>query len=299
METKKRRWPTVVLIIFILVVAALYVYLYLMPEISGSLTPTYIVQYASVQKTDDAHCIVVRDESVVKAGHTGSISYYSKETEKTRKGFTVADIYSGNNKYSLNCESTGFISYYLDSYEDFFNPSNLGSLDLEQYWEFDVVPENTVRNETTIEEPVFKLIKSNTWYFLIFVPEEEMSNYTLNSSVSVILEDGTKIPATVSRFLGDGEKRAIVASTKRFYENFAKLRAINVTVITSETSGLIVPQTAISTNEEGKTGVFVLGIDDEYTFKEVEIISRDEENVLVSEGQSLKLYDEIKRNADD
>ena len=155
METKKRRWPTVVLIIFILVVAALYVYLYLMPEISGSLTPTYIVQYASVQKTDDAHCIVVRDESVVKAGHTGSISYYSKETEKTRKGFTVADIYSGNNKYSLNCESTGFISYYLDSYEDFFNPSNLGSLDLEQYCDFDVALE-LVRTSTlfTTHTPV-------------------------------------------------------------------------------------------------------------------------------------------------
>lgn len=297
METKKRRWPAVVLLIFILVVAALYVYLYLMPEISGSLTPTYIVQYASIQKTDDAHCIVVRDEEVVKANHTGSVSYYAKETEKTRKGVTVADIYSGSNKYSLNCESTGFISYYIDSYEDFFNPSNLGSLDLEQYWEFDVVPENTVRNEITIEEPVYKLIKSNTWYFLVFVPQDEMGNYALNSTINIILDDGTTIPASVSRFLGDGDKRAIVASTKRFYENFAKLRAIDVTIVTKEVSGLLVPSTAVAENEEGKTGVYVLGIDDEYAFKEVEIIGNDNENILVADGQNLKLYDEIKRTA--
>lgn len=297
METKKRRWPIIIFIIFILAVAALYICLYLLPQISEAMKPTFTVSYDKVELTDDVHCIVVRDEQIIHADRSGAISYYSAETEKTRKNFTVADIYAGGTKYSMNCPSTGFVSYYIDGRENYFTPDKLGELDINDYKDLVLTPDNTVRNEAEIGEPVYKLITSNTWYFLLIVPESRIDQYSLNSKVVVKMPDGTQIATTAIRFLGDGETRAVVCSTKIFYDDFAKLRTLDLTVITKSFEGLCVPKTAVATVDE-KQGVYVLGVDDEYNFKEIEILTEYDDYYLAAEGGSLRLYDDILRNAE-
>lgn len=296
METKKRRWPVIILIIFILAVAALYICLYLLPQISESLKPTATVQYDKVELTDDVHCIVVRDEQLVYAQRSGNVSYYSNETEKTRKGYTVADIYSGGNKYTVSCPSTGFVSYYLDGMENYFVPSKLGEINIDEIKDLILEPTNNTKNTVETGDPIFKLITSNTWYFMLLVPDSDLAQYSLNSKVIIKMPDGEQISATVNRFLGDGDTKAVVCSTKIFYSNFAKLRTMDLTVITKSFEGLSFPKTALATEGE-KQGVYVLGIDDEYSFKEVEVISEYGENILAAEGQNLKLYDEILRDA--
>jgi len=296
MENKKKRWPVIVFIIFILVIAALYVYLYLIPDISGSLTETYTVVYGDVEITDDARCIVAREEKVYTAPKTGSLSYYSKENEKTRKGFTVADVYSSDQKESLKAETTGYVSYYIDGKENYFVPASLGALNVEDYCNLDITPNNTVRNETKIGDGVYKLITSNTWYLLLVVPESELGQYTINSSVQIRIDDDTTIKATAYRFLGSGDTRVVVCSTKQYYEDFAKIRTLDVTVVTKSYSGLLVPKTAIATVDE-KQGVYVLGVDEEYVFKEVQILTETQDNVLVSSEGVLRLYDEILRDS--
>ena len=293
-ETNKKKWPYIVIAVFLVILVLLYVYLYLLPNITDTLTPTYIVQRDSHLVTNDSKCIVVRDEEVFYAEKTGSLTYYSKETEKTRKGFVVADIYSGN-KYSYSCPTTGFVSYYIDGYEDYFTPDTIGSLDVDEYANLEVVPENTVRNETQIGQPVYKLIKSNTWYMLFLVSEEDLSKYTINANITVQLNETDLVTAKVIRFLGDGETRVVVASTKLYYENFAKLRTLNVHVITKQTDGFTIPTSAICT-QNGKQGVLVLGVDEDYVFKEIEILASDDENTLISSEGKIKLYDEILRN---
>jgi len=295
-KIKSKKWIYIVCAIFVIVVAALYVLLYLFPSITGSLTPTYIVDYGTVSTTDEAKCFVVRDEEVFYAKKSGSLTYYSKETEKTRKGFVALDIYSGSNKTSYSCPSTGFVSYYIDGYEDYFVPDDVGSLQIDDYKDLEIVPKNTVRNEAQINEPVYKLIKSNTWYLLLIVPEEELSLYSMNDKISINLNDTDVITANVVRFLGDGETRVVVASTKMYYENFAKIRSFNATVTTKETSGLFVPTTAINTVND-KQGVYVLGVDEDYVFKEIEVLIDGDEYTLISDSGNIKLYDEILRNA--
>ncbi|MCQ2554001.1 MAG: hypothetical protein MJ150_06840 [Clostridia bacterium] len=298
-ETRKKKWPYVLTVIFIIVVAALYVYLYLIPSVTGSLTPTYIVESGTFTERDaDTKCFVVRDEQVFYAEKTGSLSYYSKETEKTRKGFVVADVYAGN-KYSMACPSTGFVSYYIDGYENYFTPNSIGSLNVDEYIGLDIVPENTVRNEAQIGEPVYKIVKSNTWYMLLVVPEDKMGLYTINSNINIYFSDEPTdfVKAKVVRFLGEGATRIVVASTKQYHEDFAKLRTITVQVDTKSYSGLTVPTTAIAYEEE-KQGVYVLGVDEEYVFKEIEVLyqSDDLEYTLISDTGDIKLYDEILRD---
>lgn len=296
METKKRRRALILCIVFIIVVAALYVYLYLLPSISGSLKTTYIVEYGLVQATDEARCIVVRDEEVQYADRSGTISYYSKETEKTRKGFAVADIYSGGSKVSMYCPTTGFVSYYMDGYESYFVPDTLADLKIDDYANLNIVPENAVKNEVVVGDQVYKLIKSNTWYLLLIIPEENLELYQIGKTVKINLNDKDVITATVSRFLGDGTTRVVVTNTKNFYENFAKLRCLNVRIAASETEGFFIPTAAIATEEE-KPGVYVLGVDNEYTFKEIDTLVPGEEYTLISGDGKIKLYDEILRDA--
>ena len=296
-EKNKKKWPYVVIAVFVLILVLLYAYLYLLPNITDTLTPTYIVERDSHLVTDDPKCIIVRDEEVFYAEKTGSLTYYSKETEKTRKGFVVADIYAGN-KYSYSCPTTGFVSYYIDGYEDYFTPDTIGSLDVNEYANLDAVPENTVRNEAQIGQPVYKLIKSNTWYMLLLVSEENLSKYTINANITVQLNETDSVTAKVIRFLGDGETRVVVASTKLYYENFAKLRTLNVHVVTKQTEGLAIPTSAICT-QDGKQGILVLGVDEDYVFKEIDILVSDGDKTLISSDGKIKLYDEILRNGQD
>lgn len=293
-ENSKRKWPYVVFAVFMIILISLYAYLYIFPNITDTLTPTYIVQQDSYLVTDEPKCIVVRDEEVIYAEKTGTLTYYSKETEKTRKGFVVADIYSGS-KNSYSCPVTGFVSYYIDGYEDYFTPNNIGLLDVNEYADLEVVPENTVRNEAQIGQPIYKLIKSNTWYLLLIVSEDDLNKYTMNGNITVQINETDSISAKVVRFLGDGEKRVVVASTKLFYKDFAKLRTLNVNVITKETDGYSIPTSAICT-KDGKTGIYVLGVDEDYVFKEITILVDGDDMTLISSDGNIKLYDEILRN---
>lgn len=292
-EKTKKKWPYVVLIVFLSILVLLYAYLYLFPSITESLTPTYIVTKGIDTLSDDAKCIVVRDEEVIYAQKSGTLTYYSKETEKTRKGFVVADVYAGN-KQSYACPSTGFVSYYIDGYEDYFTPDTLGSLNIDDYKDLEIVPKSSVRNETLIGEPIYKLIKSNTWYLLLIVPEENLSKYTINDSITISLNETDDVSAKVIRFLGDGPTRAVVASTKLYNENFAKLRTLDVHVVTKKTEGLMIPTTSIATVDE-KIGVYVLGVDDDYVFKEINVLVEGDEYTLISDNENIKQYDEILR----
>ncbi|MCQ2552464.1 MAG: hypothetical protein MJ148_03845 [Clostridia bacterium] len=296
--SKRKRIGLIILIVFLVIVAGLYVYLYLIPSISGSLTQTYIVEYGEVTTTDDTDCIVVRDEQVFYAEKTGSVTYYSEETEKTRKGFVVADIYAGN-KYSMACPNTGYVSYYLDGYENYFTPDNIGTLEIDEYVNAELdEPYNSVRTDVSAGEAIYKLITSNTWYLLLVVPEDRLPEYTIGSSVTIDVAENKSIKASVDRFLGDGATRIVVCSTKDYYEDFAKIRKANVHVITRKQEGYFVPATAIEQKDDIQ-GVYVLGVDGEYVFKKVDVLDASGDLVLISSEGNVRLYDEILRNASD
>jgi len=295
MESKKRRWPLIILIIFIIVIAALYVYLYLVPQLTGSIAETYIVDKGVITQVSPVNAIVVREEEAVKAPVSGNISYYSGETEKTRQGFVVADIYSNGEKHSLSCQKTGIVSYYIDGYENMFSPSSLGAINIEEYIDFDVSPVDEGKSSVTAGDTAYKLITSNTWYFLLIVPKENKPSYPISGNLKICLEDGTIISAVVMRYIGLGDTIGVVAYTKDYYSEFSKLRSIKADVISKETEGYMIPSTAIGEENE-KSGIFVLGLDGEYYFREIEILGVDGDNTLISSDGNIKLYDEILRD---
>ena len=297
-ENKKSRVPIVLAIVFILILAALYVYLYLLPQISGSRTENYIVNYARVRESADLKCILARSETVYTSGGPGSVSYYVEEGVKTRKTNRVADVYS-TSKQSFYALHTGFVTYYLDGYEDLFQPERFSELDPDELYSMkDIIPKSEKPAQVDSDKPIFKIIDSDVWYVLILSPMSEKGRYYSGQKLTVEFSDGASVPATVS-YLKDGtDHQLVVADVSRWYEKQLQIRTVQAKVISSETEGLLVPTSAITTNGE-TYGVLVMGIDGDYTFKPIDVLIEGESETLISSDGAVKLYDEVLKDARD
>lgn len=312
MDKKKKRTLLIVMtIIFIVVAAGLYVYVYLIPSISGALTPTYVVNAVNMESYYYGKAIVVRDESCIYSGYSGTLSCYVNESEKTRIGTRVADVYTSNDRIGYFCPFTGFVSYYRDGYEDILTPESVLSMDPSEYLDINALPVSSVQSEVTADSFVYKIVDGSTWYLLLPVTEEQLKSFRIGSNIEILLEDGTALKAEAERVLGE-DTLSIMAKVLSYYKDFCKIRTVQAKVISKQTKGLEIPVTSVAYEDE-KAGVYVLGTDGEYHFTRVEILDEKDGSYAVSENQfteitpdgtekivySISLYDEILRDAKD
>ena len=104
-------------------------------------------------------------------------------------------------------------------------------------------------------------------------------------------------------------KVKIILRTVYYYENFAKMRACPVTLVTYDESGVIVENSSIA-EEKGKSGVYVKSKNNEFFFVPVKVYATDGEKSLIADdfyydmdndGEmviTVEVYDEILKNAD-
>jgi putative membrane fusion protein len=308
-QDKKNKKTIVTITVFILLCASLYIYIYVIPGISGALTRTAIISYGNLKVSDETTGFLVRNEVVLSANQSGSISYYVEEGLKTRKGTKVLDIYpSSGTPAGYACPSTGVVSYYIDGYEAYFTPENISNLEFSKLQEMDISLENTSRSKTGRTEPLYKLILDDVWYIVVLVSENNVDKYTLDSKVTIEFGDGNVDGYTTALIQKSAGWLAIV-KTDKYYKNFAKIRQASITVITEDYQGLIVPNTAI-TEENGQPGVYVKDLAGDYHFTRIKAITTDGNYSLVhsayfyetdSQGAQIKIYtveiyDEILRN---
>ena len=295
-EKKKSRLPLIAIIIFVIVLVALYAYLYILPGIEDSRKESSVVYYTRVQDQKKSQCVVLRNEVVVNSGGAGSVSYFSEEGVKVRKYTKIADVYSGTDRRMITAPATGFLSFYLDGHED---------LDPEQFPEMDIAqiagtkfgtPESSVPDSVDDDVPLFKIVNSDVWYVLVIEPIASASEYTRGSSLSIEFPDGTLVPGEVDSFRDDGGYRAFLVSVSRYYDKAPQIRSFEGSVISSVYEGLLIPPESLATNGEN-IGVYVMGLDGEYTFKTIEIITRTPDGILIQDGGSVKQYDEVLNDA--
>lgn len=91
MSRRKRQ----ALAVFVLLLIVLFTIIYILPNITGALTQTSIIEYGSIQVSDEVTAYFVRDERMYLANQTGTINYYVAEGEQVRKGVKVLDISLG------------------------------------------------------------------------------------------------------------------------------------------------------------------------------------------------------------
>lgn len=314
----------VLLLAFLVAVGALYAYIYIIPSISGALTPTVIVEYGQMQTSNEARAIVIRSEQIVPSEQTGNAVYYAPECEKTRRGQKVADTYptgGGGQGYFLS--KTAVVSYYSDGLENRLTPDTLGDVTPDLFAELfegeegPVVPESIRTDTKENGDPLYKVITGDTWYAALEIPVQYAENYEMGKNITINFEDGTEIPFTIMRMTQYPDKWIVVAQTKRYYSEYSKLRTCNVMVVTKDDSGIILPSSAVALKEmeDGRVvpGVYIKNINGEYNFYRIKQIAEDPDNkkVLAVEGSfsekneegevkkisTVSIYDEILKDA--
>lgn len=309
MRSKKRKLQITLVVVFLVLLVGLYAYLYLIPDISDSFTPTYIIGYGTMETAYDGRCIVVRNEKCVYSEHTGTVTSYVEESEKTRIGTRVADLYSGGEKYGLFCEDTGFVSYYYDGFEESLTPESVRTESPSTYLNINASPQSVTKENVTDGDFIYKLVDGDTWYIMLPVEQSQLPLFRIGGDLSLVLSDGTVLKANAERVVGD-EELAIMARVLSYYPDFTKIRTLNVRIVTKKTKGLEIPLSSVAYLDD-KPGVYVLGTDGEYHFTRIEILDTQNDKCLVTENQfttyesdgssrtilTVSLYDEILRDA--
>ena len=307
-KSKKRTLLITLFIIYFVIAAGLYVFVYLIPGISEAMAPTYVVRSVNMDNYYYGKAIVVRNEQCVYSGYSGSLTYYGGESEKTRIGTRVADIYTSDDRAGLFCPVTGFVSYYRDGYEEILDPESVMGMDPKEYLELEVTSSAADRSNVSAGDFVYKVVDGGSWYMMLPVTEEQLQTFRIGSEIQILLDDGTALTAEAERVLGNGTL-SVMAKVLSYYPDFCKVRTLHVRVSTRQTKGLEVPVSAV-TYEDGKPGVYVLGTDGEYHFTRIQILDEQDGRYAVSENQftemlpdgsektvySVSLYDEILRD---
>lgn len=328
MAKKNRRY----VYIFILVLVALYVIIYVVPKVTGAFETTEILTAGSLQGTEQTVCYFVRDERVYEAGAAGTLKYYMEEGTHIRSGTKVAALtgaasgassdegkgkkseeksqyediigrLSGQAIKTSDCKSksSGVVSYYIDGYETFFTPDRLEKLEYEDVKNLEIEAADTTRKTTLENEPIFKISDNDNWYLVCWVEAASVARYEIGNSVTIQLAAGD-IKATVDNITEAGDQWKVIFRSNRYYEDFSKTRMEEVQIVTEDYSGLIAKNSSITT-KDGKPGVMVRQTDGEYVFTRVKILARSGEySVMQDESftdedgnavSTVKVYDEI------
>lgn len=319
----KRTAGVIVLIVFLAAIAALYAYLYIVPTVTGALTPTAIAQYGEMKTSNPAQCIVFRTEKVVSAEQSGNTGYYVSEGAKTRLGVKIADVYPADgsaNGYYM--ETTGIVSYWYDGLEEAFSPEFPEQITLDSFpskeedAEQPPEPENIRTDSKQEGDPLYKIVTGDTWYMALCIEDQYMDRYSMGARIEVSFDDAV-LDAWITRMTQYDGYWVVITETNRYYEAFSKLRYCDVTIITEDNSGLIIPTTAraMQEQEDGTMleGVYVKNIRGDYVFRRIQVLAEDEaagetlitadsfyekdengESVLVG---TVGVYDEVLRDA--
>nr|WP_315024073.1 HlyD family efflux transporter periplasmic adaptor subunit [uncultured Aminipila sp.] len=312
------------LLLYIIVLIALGIITELVPEVTGALTKTEILQYENMQITDEVTCYFVRKETVHLASNAGAINYYIEDGVKVRKNSKILDIApqslsSDTSKYAdiitrlgssdvtltqMNSAQNGIVSYYVDGYEGYFTPEKMDSLKYKDIEGVKINPVNLTRKNTLAGEPLFKICEGNYWYMIAWVDPGNISKYEVGNSVKVDLPLG-QIKANIDKLVDQGDHWLVIMKTTMYYEDFAKIRSANANIITQDYSGIKVRNSSMTT-KDGVVGVYIKSKNGDFVFKPVKIITSDGDYSLVyvsnfydkdgKEVKTVEIYDEILKN---
>ncbi len=307
---KYRKIAIIAGIIFVLLCAALYIFIYTIPEITGALTPTVVVEYGEMRIVEPVSAVIVRDEQVYNAENSGNINYYIENNTKTRRSIKILDIY-GSETTPVYCPETGVLSYYYDGYESILTPDTLDNVDTliasDEKTQIDV--QNITKETVKTGDPIYKLITSDTWYIVGIVPAEDSDKYSEGSSFTIEFETGSVL-AKINRVVVNNDTALVIASTSKYFADYDKIRQCTVNFVLRDDKGIIIPNSAIIM-KNGNPGVYVKKIDGDYVFTRIKAINTDGVNsvvyadtfsVLRADGltdtvNTISIYDEILKDA--
>ena len=305
----KKVTKRIILLLFILSLIALYIVIYAIPGVTGVLTQTEILQYGNFRVEDDVICYFLRNETVYVASRAGNINYYIGDAVQVKAGTRILNITQGPQEEDEESEFTeimarlgdggvmltdfvsefnGMTSYFIDGYENYFTLETMWDLRYDRVSRRDYTTVNVVRERAIRGEPLYKICDNREWYIICWVDTGNVSNYERGRNVTIELPLGD-IRAEILDIVEDGAKWMIIFKTNRYYEDFARVRSVPATVVTSNFNGVIIRNESIAV-EDGTIGVYVRTRAGTFAFRPIRIITSDGRNSLVE----VSFFEEVE-----
>ncbi|GHU50030.1 hypothetical protein FACS1894127_4620 [Clostridia bacterium] len=323
-----KKMKSVILAMFLISVVSLYVFIFVVPDVTGAMKKTKVLEFGRLSLVDDVTGYFVRNETVYLANHSGEVAYYVGEGVKTRKGVRLLDVLpedvptttpggayadilermngSGVTQEVDAATRTGVVSYFIDGYEKVFSPDRLDFLTSGEAISVTGQVLNVTRHEgmfANAGEPLYKMVDDSEWYLVFWLSKDsgDIVGYTPGEKVTAKLPRGD-IPGKVNRALDQGDAWLVVLEFGRYYENLAQLRKVEMTVVTDEYEGLILDNGSITAVDD-RSGVYVKRKSGDFAFVPVKIKKSNGTSSAVWEGSfsdeegksvtTVKAYDEI------
>ena len=321
-KTKKRSYW----IYFFAALAVLLVVVYFIPYVTGALKLTYTATYGDVQIDDEAKVYIARDEKVYVANQAGKINKLIKQGQLVKKDTAIVGVEANGatdgdkeSKYKnvldklggsvvktedYHSKAPGIASYYIDGLESTFTEKNIANLTEEDVKEVDNKNIMELDRETTMAgEPLFKIVNNAKWFAFTWLPTEDATKYKKGETVHIKFEDAT-VDADVNQVVEQDDKTLIILKSNRYYEVFDQKRCAEVTLIASNTAGIVLEKDSI-VEEDGQKGVYVKNTLGDFVFKPINILAEDGDKVVVAKSfyydskgkriETVNTYDQVQR----
>ena len=308
---KKRRSKGVIL--FALALIALYVVIYLVPGVPGLFTKTYVAEFGELEVFDQVEGFFVKTEKVYLALDDGNVRRLVDEDTLLRVGTPAVEVSFGERpEISEDLQKAkdrlggnglvssgygvlegGIVSFYFDGYE--------GALDIDKamnsgFSYFDSLPKDGVLklsgDGVAKDFPVFKTIKNDLWYLVIYIPKDHLNRYwegkTVYLSIPAREDSNEEVEMQVHWAVEEGDQGKVILSSRNYLPGLGSLRRTDVIVETSKTTGLMIQKESL-TEIDGEEGVYIVDKTGREVFYPVNILDENDTTVVVS---ASSFYDE-------
>jgi hypothetical protein len=271
-----KRSSKVLLTIFIVLAAGLYIYLFIVPKIVGISEKTAVLEYGDLPVKDESELLIIRDETLFSTEKSGTADYDEPEGMKVRKGVRLMSVEEGAGgatggaiekikeraggamkaTASFKANKTAVVSYYGDGYERSLSAGAIASITKNDMTAYPDAAEPLKSERVSAGDPVYKLTNNNEWYMVYWVkPSGDVARYETGSAVTVSM-GGASVDAEVSGLFKEGNLNKVILKSDYYYEGLPIIRKAEAEIVFAEYSGLIAEKSCII-ERGGVTGVYV------------------------------------------
>lgn len=208
---------------------------------------------------------------------------------------------------SITSPDAGYFVSHMDGFEN--------AVDVDKITEItpgDVTKVLESTPQDVAPDTVGKVVGDYEWYLLCVLPVEKTANIHAGASLTIklpfVLDD--PVPVTVASVNRNrGQDAAVVFKCNYMSKELSSIRKEPIQIQVQQHEGLRVPATAIRTNDDNETGVFIR-VGNAVAFRKVVIeystanysickevskikAENKDESVVIKENEYLKLYDDI------
>ncbi|MHB9096016.1 MAG: HlyD family efflux transporter periplasmic adaptor subunit, partial [Eubacteriales bacterium] len=295
-KVRVRRNPRRALRKFILLVITFYViflvYGFVRDLVVTRLARVEQIQQGVLQATLPATGVLVRNEKVVSAPHTGTLKVLASEGERVRVGQVVAQVVvatmdskTGETVFNITTPRSGIVSYTLDGLEEVYSPRNVRELDLNKI--------ETIKNEphrflpgSRVEEgkPVLKIVNNLEPVSIIAVTQNSFKLPEKGQKKPLLLilgaDENDLTQAVIQEAPFRGKANEILLNLVNFKNSLIATRKLDFKIISARYEGYILPLSAIAI-KQGKDGIYIV-YKERVKWKNVQVLGRTAEKVAIS-----------------